>query len=112
MTALCPNCGLSIEPDAPVERDGWRITAFGQVWYDNQRVDVPTSTGLILYAIAASPGPIARIAILNRISDSESDNLLSVQLSHARRRLRALNVPVPFATLAGTAKITWLADQD
>lgn len=110
MTAICANCGLSVEPDEPVERDGWWISAFGQVLYNNERVQLRPAGAGLLYAVAATRGPINRVALLARISETESDNLFSVQLSHLRRALRDHGLPVPFVTLWGTGKIMWLAD--
>lgn len=111
MTRICSNCGLSIEPDAPIERDGWHITPFGLVMYHGDRLQLRPACASLLYAIAASAGPISRIALLNRISDTESDNLLSVQLTHLRRSLRAHNMPIPFAVLWGAARIMWSAGE-
>ncbi len=109
MPAMCPACGLSIEPDHPVSRDGWMLTPWETAFQSRRIVLTPARAGL-LYAIAASPGPIGRIALLNRTSDSENENTLAVQCTHLRRQLREQGAPIPFVSLRGTGKVLWLAD--
>lgn len=111
MTGLCPHCGRSLVPDKEVERDGWRITSWGQCWYEGRLLNLTPSRGLLLYGMAAVDGPISRIALLARISESEKDNLLAVQLSHLRRSLRAQDVPIPFYTLGNSGKMIWAGAQ-
>lgn len=109
MPVICGNCGLSIEPDPPVKRDGWYLLPW-RTEYHNRQISLTPARSALLYAIAASPGPIGRIALLNRTSDSENENTLAVQCAHLRRQLREQGAPIPFVSLRGTGKVLWLAD--
>jgi DNA-binding response OmpR family regulator len=107
MPAICSHCGLSAEPDAPVDRDEWWLTPH-YAQYRGERLVLTPARSELLYAIAAARGPISREALLNRISYSEQRNTLEVQLSHLRRHLRDQGAPIPFEGLRGTGKIVWL----
>ena len=109
MSCLCPSCGLSLVPDRPVDRDGWHLTPW-RAEYRGERLALTPARTALLYAIAAAPGPISAIALLNRTSDSEKENTLWVQCTHLRRQLREHGAPIPFATLRGTGRVVWLAD--
>lgn len=108
MTLICSACGISHEADAPVERDGWWITPWGPVKYRNRLTQIRPTPCVLLHTIAACDGPVSRVALIDRISETENDNLLSVQLSNLRRQLREKGLPVPFVNLWGTGKVLWL----
>lgn len=108
MSAMCPNCGKSLKPDAPVKRDGWFIAPYGPVIYDGRSVPLSPARTALIYTIAAANQPVTLDALLNRISDSDDYNLIAVQMTHIRRELRSNNIPIPFASLWGTRKVMWV----
>lgn len=97
--SLCPHCGITLEREQTIERDGWIVTPYGDVQIDGRTIPLRASWGQILYALAATEGPVSRVALIDRISSTENLNVLSVHLSRLRRRLADEGVEPPFRTI-------------
>lgn len=99
MGHFCPMCGYNLTPDAVVERDGWHIDPRGEVHFNGARLRMPMSWVGILYALATSTDCVSRDALLNRISNSENENVLCAQVSKLRRHFNEIGVLPPFETV-------------
>lgn len=97
---ICSRCGYNMIADTPVKRDGWDINPNGAVSYRGQRLPMPQTWAQVLLSVARA-GFIGRSALLDRISFTENDNVLSAQVCKLRRSLREQGVPDPIETIHG-----------
>jgi len=108
MPALCPHCGCSLEADKPVARDGWTIDPRGRVGYRGAAYEIRLTWASILYALAASEDRVRPDALLNRVSDSENINVISVHICKLRKWLRARGLPDPIDSAIGRGHTGYL----
>lgn len=102
---MCPSCGYNLQADEVLTRGDWTIAP---TWANHlsQRIKLTPAEHGVLYAIAASGNrPIKPEAILNRISDSENTNLVSVYVCRLRRKL---GQAVPFELAGYSIGYRWL----
>jgi DNA-binding response OmpR family regulator len=105
MARMCPNCGLDLEPDRPLVSGDWRVSPL-EVSYCGEPIRLTSQQRAMLYALAKAGGqPISRDALLNRVSDSESANLISVLVCRLRQTLPV----VPFEIVWGVG-IRWTGE--
>lgn len=84
---VCPHCGWNFESDSVIWRGPWKLEP-DRAFLGGQRLPITPSCAAVLYAVAKANGtPISREAILNRISDSENNNVVAVYLSRLRKIL-------------------------
>ena len=99
---VCPYCGIDFTKTDIIVKGGFVIDPRNKfVMYNGEPVEnVRTAHIHILYSLAkAEPMPLSRHALLNRISDAENLNVLSVQMNHLRNHLIKAGVPIPFETV-------------
>lgn len=98
---MCSYCGTDFEKNAPITSGDFFISPQESVvTYKGQPIKLSVTHINLLHAIAKSaPFPIRRDALLNRVSDGDNMNILSVHISTIRSRLMAAGIPSPFETV-------------
>lgn len=87
---FCPHCGYNFEADEPVEIDGWILTS-ADVTFAGTKLRLARQECAFLHTLASADGEwVKSDALLNRISDSDSTNLVAVVAAHVRRKLGSL----------------------
>ena len=103
----CPRCGFNLEADKLVKRDGFVLDPRGFVNWRGQAVAMRPSWAIILHTLAQSERPVARDAMLSRISASDNANLLASTLSQLRKALRRQGVPDPIGSAHHSPALWW-----
>lgn len=112
MANFCPCCGYNIEADRPIDRDGWHIEPSGSVWFRGKFLRMRPAWATILHSIAKkADGCVSRIALLNRVTERENDNLLSAHVSHIKRFLAERGIALPIESVRGNG-YRWCAAEN
>ncbi len=99
----CPSCGYNAHKDRVIERDGFVVDPSGKVTYLGNIVRMTPGQRALLHSVAAGNGRVIKgEALLNRISDGETVNLVAVLISNLRRALIAKGIPSPIQTAWGS----------
>lgn len=96
--SICPHCGFDLEPDKLIERDGFRLDPRGTTDFNGHPVRLTRAQSIFLASVAkVAPRPISYGALIDRmgIEGRHERNVLSVQMSHLRKRLDAFDIPLP-----------------
>lgn len=110
MSGCCPNCGFNIAADKPLIAGDWTIHPRGAAVWRGIEVTRRFSWVTILHTLAAAEGRVIRgEPLLARISNSENNNVLSVQLTRLRSEMKRLKVPNPIAVQRGPQGGYWWA---
>lgn len=97
MADMCPHCGFNLKPDLAIVAGDWHLTA-SSTHLRGDRLDLTPQQSAVLYTIAKGRGAVVSAeVIMNRVSSSDSVNIVHVLLSRLRRRLRV----IPFRTERG-----------
>jgi DNA-binding response OmpR family regulator len=105
---ICPNCGLSLERDRPVERDGFVIDPRGAVSYQGRSLPISGAQRTILHALASSQHDIRNDALVARTTDGEPfSNTIQVQVCAIRKKMRVAGAPNPIINARGAYR--WCA---
>lgn len=95
----CPNCGYNLSADAPVSTGDWRIDPRQGVFWKGRRVTARQSWVQIMLTLADAGGRVVTTeALLNRISDSESNTLIASQVCQLRKHLASIHAPDPIVS--------------
>ena len=87
MHKFCPYCGYNFVADAPVTLGDWYV-APDHATYRDEYQDLTPGEAAILHSIATQRGePVRRTALLERVSDSDSVNTVSVLVCRMRKKL-------------------------
>jgi DNA-binding response OmpR family regulator len=90
---ICPHCGYNLEADKPIERGPWSLS-LEAAYYKGARVPLTATQAAILYALARANRYLTAEALMNRVTDTESDdpgNLIGAHIAHIRKRLGSLS---------------------
>jgi DNA-binding response OmpR family regulator len=99
---ICPHCGYDLAASADIERDGFWLRNTGEAYYDGNFMHLTSQQGQLLYTVAKAGRPISARVIGERISDAEdSYNLVQVNMTRIRARLKADSIPCPIANVRG-----------
>jgi DNA-binding response OmpR family regulator len=96
---MCPSCGYNFTVDQPIELDGFKIDPRNGLTAFNGMVIKGVSRGktAIMHTIAKAGGDcVLPDAILNRVSDSEDRNVISVHVSQMRTIFAKHGMALPF----------------
>lgn len=102
--SFCPHCGYNLTRDEVIEADGFTLDPRGTVTFEGREARLTRPQVDLLYAMARADGrPVALPALAERMGSEAEDirNVVSAQLAHTKRRLRAANIPFPVRTVWG-----------
>ena len=90
MSEMCPHCGYNFAADAPIRLGKWMLTP-QLALRGGKDTGLTRTEANVLYAIAKGGGQwVTADAILNRVTDSECRNVVTVMVHRARRKLGKL----------------------
>jgi DNA-binding response OmpR family regulator len=99
---ICPHCGYDLDANADIERDGFMLSYTNEPRYNGETMQLTRQQNQLLYTVAKADRPIAAAVIGERISDAEdSYNLVQVNMTRIRARLKADDIPCPIANVRG-----------
>ena len=94
LPSMCPHCGYNFDADTPLECGDWLLTPTS-ARLRGEDMGLTAGEAGVLYAIARANGEgVSTEAILNRTSDSENSNVVSVKLCRARKKIGEQRWPV------------------
>lgn len=104
--ALCPHCGFDFDADAPIEKDGFVFDlAQASITFNGNQVPGSRQHRALLFALAKANGAAMSIdGVLNRISDSDDQKLVSVIVCKIRSAFKSAGIPCPIQTARGTLR--------
>lgn len=109
---VCPNCGFDLERVQPIERGDIKLQSHEICW-KGRRVPLRPSGRILVSAVVRADGYTVTCAALGEALGCEDtinpDNLVAVQLCHARRAFRQIDPTFSaLQTVWGTG-IRWAA---
>jgi DNA-binding response OmpR family regulator len=102
MTRICPHCGYDLERDELIERDGFRLDPRGTTDFNGHPVQLTKAQSIFFASVAKeAPRALSYVALIERmgIEGADERNVLAVQFSHIRTRLRAFDIPLPIVSV-------------
>lgn len=99
--AFCPRCGYDLAENVPVIINDFSIFGPGHpLCYQGQVVKLtPCETELCWTLMRAFPNHVRRNTLLDRIDSDGGDEVLTTMVSKLRKKLTALGLPCPIATV-------------
>ena len=99
---MCPSCGYNLEQDDIVVDGHWKIDPRIGVSYGGKLITRRSTWTTILHTLAREQGRIVSSeALLARVSDSESNNVLASTISQLRRYFRGEGLQAPIESKGG-----------
>lgn len=100
--SYCPSCGFNLHADEMVTDGPFTADPRGAVSYEGRRLPIGPAGSLILVTLLNARGrPVATETLMQRVSDGESLNIISVHVSRMRAVFRAEGVACPIQTVHG-----------
>lgn len=98
---FCTHCGNNLEPDAPVERDGWAVAPLMAHHLTYFLPRLTPSDRIMLHTLAAARGPVSVRVLAARMTREGSEESVRVRASLLAKKLRAAGVPSPIKSVWG-----------
>lgn len=96
MNEICPSCGYDMQRDTIYASGPWRIIPREAVYYNGVCITLSPARLNILLVLARQGGrTLSPDALLNRVSDSEDNNVVASQISQMRRYFEQIGIPFP-----------------
>lgn len=94
---FCPHCGYDLHLDQPVILNDFAMFGAGApLVYKGLPLPqplTPAEAAVVWTLLKACPDPVATPVILERVSDSESINVVNVLICRIRKKLRVAGAP-------------------